>query len=191
MKLYFTIFLFLGLLTCHKTSEGKSAENSPLSCTVKDLPNGFELTCDGVPHQCLNGKDGAIGPAGHNGGPGAKGDKGDKGDPGSGGSGRSVAKVQVCHTDWDGVPTYSIDYTVFTYTDGVKESSAIVEITSAGNEIETNSAIWAKDDPRSDQAQVDVGGFGFTQTGDSAVVLYRSTGRTSEMTCHQGLHLLK
>lgn len=183
MRLVFFTVVFFGLLTCHHAEgKDKNSDNGNFGCFVNDLPNGFELVCDGVPHKCLNGKDGAEGQPGHNGSPGQKGDagiKGDKGDPGVGG--RSVVKTQLCDLTWEGSPTYKINYNIFTFSDGTKEAMAIVDSNESG--VEANSSIWIKDDPRFNSAFVDIGGFQFTQTGDSAVVLYRSTGRTDTMNC--------
>lgn len=182
IKLYPFLFVVFGLLTCHQVSQAKAKPKPqrPENCYINDLPDGIEFVCDGVPHKITNGKDGAVGPAGHNGGAGPAGPKGDQGPVGP--SGRYVDKVQICHVDWDGSPAYAIDYLVFVYSDQIKESFASVQ-TDKG-EIEVNSAIWIKDDARYEQAPLDIGGFAFTQTGTSAVVLYRSTGRTSDLVCH-------
>jgi hypothetical protein len=176
MKIYPLLFLAFTLLTCHNESDGKDKKENPLGCFAQDVPEGVELVCDGVPHLIKNGKDGAQGAAGHNGGPGPK---GDQGPPGSGG--RSIDTIILCHTHWEGVPAYDLDYNLFTYSDGVKEVTASFQTDK--NELSVNSAIWIKDDPRYDQSPVDVGGFSFTKVSDGAVVLYQGNGRTSEMTC--------
>lgn len=176
MKIPFIFLTLLGLLTCQQRSDGKDAK-SPQGCFANDVPEGVELVCDGVPHLIKNGKDGAIGPSGRNGGPGPAGPKGDPGP-----AGRSISKSQICSLSWDGSPAYKIDFTIFTYSDGVKEAIAIVQ--ADNGDLETNSSLWLQSDDRFATAPTDVGGFFFTQTESSAVVLFRTTGRTDTMTCH-------
>jgi len=175
MRFYIFSLLVVGSLTCNRESKG--SQETKLSCFAQDVAEGVELVCDGVPHLIKNGKEGPAGPAGRSGSPGPK---GDAGPPGA--SGRSIANSQVCSLTWEGSPEYKMDFLIFTYSDGIKEATAIVE---AGNgDLETNSSIWLAADSRFATAPTDVGGFFFTQTGNSAVVLFRTTGRTDTMSCH-------
>lgn len=175
--------MIFGLLTCHRESDAKSGPTNCLHFGIQDTPTGIEILCDGVPHAVNHGKEGPAGKDGRNGSPGSKGEQGDKGEQGPpGNEGRSVKELIKCKITWEGVPNYKLDYQVFTFSDGARESNAIIENTTDA-EIYSNSVTWLKEDPRYNQAQLELGNFVFRLTSGGAIVLYRGTGQTSDMTC--------
>lgn len=182
---FYLVSIIVGLLiTCHRPTIGKSEAARPENCFKKDYPSEgcFELICDGVPSpKICSGKDGAQGPAGRNGGPGPKGDTGPSGPVGP--AGRTVIKTLACHDDWEGQPAYKIDLVISAFSDGAKEASATVEMTT-DEFFSANSVIYLKDDQRAANPKLDVGGFLFTATDSNADVKYLGTNRSDVMTCH-------